>query len=95
MNSEGVSSLAVVDNQFNVVGNISNADVKVVAPDFNWQNSASIPLPYLRKKKGRFSRWKCDRADFGVAAHQIKFRAFTRKHLHPLHLRDPLHPWDE
>lgn len=30
MNSEGVSSLAVVDNQYNVVGNISNADVKVV-----------------------------------------------------------------
>jgi CBS domain-containing protein len=32
MNSEGVSSLAVVDNQFNVVGNISNADVKVIRP---------------------------------------------------------------
>lgn len=30
MNSEGVSSLAVVDNQYNVVGNISNTDVKVV-----------------------------------------------------------------
>lgn len=29
MNNEGVSSLAVVDNQFNVVGNISNVDVKV------------------------------------------------------------------
>jgi CBS domain-containing protein len=29
MNSEGVSSLAVVDNQHNVVGNISTADVKV------------------------------------------------------------------
>ncbi len=29
MNSEGVSSLAVVDNQFNVVGNISSVDVKV------------------------------------------------------------------
>ena len=32
MNSEGVSSLAVVDNQHNVVGNISNADVKVKIP---------------------------------------------------------------
>lgn len=32
MNSEGVTSLAVVDNQHNVVGNISNADVKVVLP---------------------------------------------------------------
>jgi len=29
MNSEGVSSLAVVDNQHNVVGNISTWDVKV------------------------------------------------------------------
>ena len=29
MNNEGVSSLAVVDNQYNVVGNISIVDVKV------------------------------------------------------------------
>ena len=29
MNNEGVSSLAVIDNQYNVVGNISNTDVKV------------------------------------------------------------------
>lgn len=29
MNNEGISSLAVVDSQFNVVGNISNVDVKV------------------------------------------------------------------
>ena len=29
MNSEGVTSLAVVDNNYNVVGNISNVDVKV------------------------------------------------------------------
>ena len=29
MNNEGVSSLAVVDNHYNVVGNISNVDVKV------------------------------------------------------------------
>lgn len=29
MNNEGISSLAVVDNQFNVVGNISVVDVKV------------------------------------------------------------------
>lgn len=32
MNSEGVSSLAVVDSQLNVVGNISVADVKVGNP---------------------------------------------------------------
>lgn len=29
MNNEGLSSLAVVDNQHNVIGNISNVDVKV------------------------------------------------------------------
>ena len=29
MNNEGVTSLAVVDNNYNVVGNISNVDVKV------------------------------------------------------------------
>lgn len=29
MNNEGITSLAVVDNQFNVIGNISTADVKV------------------------------------------------------------------
>jgi CBS domain-containing protein len=29
MNAEGVSSLAVVDNQRNVIGNISTTDVKV------------------------------------------------------------------
>lgn len=29
MNSEGITSLAVVDSQFSVVGNISNVDVKV------------------------------------------------------------------
>ena len=29
MNSEGVTSLAVVDNNYNVVGNVSNVDVKV------------------------------------------------------------------
>jgi len=31
MNTEGISSLAVVDNQCNVLGNISTADVKVGA----------------------------------------------------------------
>lgn len=30
MNSEGLTSLAVVDNQCNVVGNISTVDVKVI-----------------------------------------------------------------
>lgn len=29
MDDEGTSSVAVVDNQFNVVGNISSTDVKV------------------------------------------------------------------
>lgn len=29
MNEEGVSSIAVVDNHFNVIGNISEVDVKV------------------------------------------------------------------
>jgi CBS domain-containing protein len=29
MHSEGISSIAVVDNHFNVVGNISTTDVKV------------------------------------------------------------------
>ena len=29
MNDEGVTSLAVVDNHYNVIGNISNVDVKV------------------------------------------------------------------
>ncbi|KAI5813841.1 hypothetical protein BZA77DRAFT_320473 [Pyronema omphalodes] len=38
MNSEGVSSLAVVDNHNNVVGNISTADVKHLT------RSSSIPL---------------------------------------------------
>lgn len=31
MNNEGLTSLAVIDNQSNVVGNISNVDVKVRA----------------------------------------------------------------
>ena len=35
MNSEGLTSLAVVDNQWNVVGNISTVDVKVTYPDLN------------------------------------------------------------
>lgn len=30
-----------------------------------------------------------------TASHEIKFRAITRKHLHPLHLRDSVHPWHE
>ncbi|KAF8250161.1 hypothetical protein K440DRAFT_542031 [Wilcoxina mikolae CBS 423.85] len=38
MNSEGVSSLAVVDNHYNVVGNISTTDVKYLT------RSSSIPL---------------------------------------------------
>ena len=31
MDGEGISSLAVVDNQQNVIGNISTVDVKVYA----------------------------------------------------------------
>ncbi|KAI9804126.1 MAG: hypothetical protein M1825_001528 [Sarcosagium campestre] len=38
MNNEGVTSLAVVDNQMNVVGNISNADVKHLT------RTSSLPL---------------------------------------------------
>lgn len=35
MNNEGLTSLAVVDNQSNIIGNISNVDVKVRRPLFN------------------------------------------------------------
>lgn len=38
MNNEGVTSLAVVDNSYNVVGNISNVDVKLLT------KSSSAPL---------------------------------------------------
>ena len=38
MNTEGISSLAVVDNQYNVVGNISTADVNLLT------KSSSAPL---------------------------------------------------
>ncbi|KAF8423887.1 hypothetical protein EV426DRAFT_533734 [Tirmania nivea] len=38
MNTEGISSLAVVDNQYNVLGNISTADVKYLT------RASSIPL---------------------------------------------------
>ncbi|GFF29463.1 protein sds23 [Aspergillus udagawae] len=38
MNSEGISSIAVVDNHFNVVGNISTTDVKLLT------RSSSLPL---------------------------------------------------
>ncbi|WEW55400.1 cell separation during budding [Emydomyces testavorans] len=38
MNNEGISSVAVVDNQFNVVGNISVVDVKLLT------KSTSLPL---------------------------------------------------
>lgn len=38
MNSEGLSSVAVVDNGLNVVGNISTADVRLLT------NAASLPL---------------------------------------------------
>ncbi|EGE86458.1 CBS domain-containing protein [Blastomyces gilchristii SLH14081] len=38
MNSEGISSIAVVDNQLNVVGNISVVDVKLLT------KSSSLPL---------------------------------------------------
>lgn len=35
MNNEGISSLAVIDSQHNVVGNISNVDVKVVSSNYS------------------------------------------------------------
>lgn len=38
MNDQGLSSVAVVDNGFNVVGNISTADVRLLT------NAASLPL---------------------------------------------------
>ncbi|PYI04894.1 hypothetical protein BO78DRAFT_408662 [Aspergillus sclerotiicarbonarius CBS 121057] len=38
MNDEGISSIAVVDNHFNVVGNISTTDVKLLT------RSSSLPL---------------------------------------------------
>ncbi|KAL8987823.1 MAG: hypothetical protein Q9177_003015 [Variospora cf. flavescens] len=38
MNNEGLTSLPVVDNQFNVIGNISNVDVKLLT------KSSSAPL---------------------------------------------------
>ena len=41
MNNEGVTSLAVVDNSYNVVGNISNVDVKVGKFRTNY-----VPEPY-------------------------------------------------
>ena len=41
MNNEGVTSLAVVDNNYNVVGNISNVDVKVSGFHTN-----HVPEPY-------------------------------------------------
>ena len=41
MNNEGVTSLAVVDNNYNVVGNISNVDVKVSKFHTNY-----VPEPY-------------------------------------------------
>jgi hypothetical protein len=38
MSNEGLTSIAVVDNALNVVGNISTADVKLLT------NSSSLPL---------------------------------------------------
>ncbi|KAL1988179.1 hypothetical protein VTN96DRAFT_709 [Rasamsonia emersonii] len=40
MSNEGISSLAVVDNHFNVIGNISTVDVKLLT------KSTSLPLLY-------------------------------------------------
>lgn len=51
MNSEGVSSLAVVDNQFNVVGNISNADVKVSVPNCRWRGFHPISCPLAQGRE--------------------------------------------
>jgi hypothetical protein len=38
MSNEGLTSVAVVDNALNVIGNISTADVKLLT------NSSSLPL---------------------------------------------------
>lgn len=38
MNNEGLSSVAVVDNALNVVGNISTADIKLLT------HTSSMPL---------------------------------------------------
>lgn len=35
MNNEGITSLPVLDNQNNVIGNISHVDVRVSGPDFD------------------------------------------------------------
>ena len=48
MNDEGVTSLAVVDNQYNVVGNISNVDVKVKIPAIFHHPSKSLLLTPLQ-----------------------------------------------
>lgn len=39
MNNEGLTSLAVVDNQSNVIGNISNVDVKVCSANTHPANN--------------------------------------------------------
>lgn len=46
MDNEGISSVAVVDSQFNVVGNISSADVKVCS-NFVDNNSLQRKEGYL------------------------------------------------
>lgn len=38
MNNEGITSVAVVDNGLNVIGNISTADVRLLT------NASSLPL---------------------------------------------------
>ena len=45
MNKEGVSSIAVVDNQQNVVGNISNVDVKVSLTRVRYTLQALLLMP--------------------------------------------------
>lgn len=39
MNNDGVSSIVVVDNHFNVIGNISTTDVKVWKHGFHSSTS--------------------------------------------------------
>ena len=48
MNDEGVTSLAVVDNQYNVVGNISNVDVKVSIPYYQSTRCQPRPLTVIK-----------------------------------------------
>ncbi|KAJ5364235.1 Protein sds23 [Penicillium cataractarum] len=48
MNTEGVSSLVVVDNHWNVIGNISTTDVKVNTEQTSSSGTGDFQLTYLK-----------------------------------------------